>query len=31
MALAKVVVIGAGPMGLAVAYQALQDRHEVTL
>jgi len=29
MALAKVVVIGAGPMGLAVAYQALQDGHEV--
>src|SRR5258707_13630565 len=29
MALAKVVVIGAGPMGLAVAYQALRDGHEV--
>jgi protoporphyrinogen oxidase len=29
MALAKVVVIGAGPMGLAVAYQALQDGHQV--
>jgi protoporphyrinogen oxidase len=29
MALAKVVVIGAGPMGLAVAFQALQDGHEV--
>jgi protoporphyrinogen oxidase len=29
MALAKVVVIGAGPMGLAVAYQALQDGHDV--
>jgi protoporphyrinogen oxidase len=29
MALARVVVIGAGPMGLAVAYQALSDGHEV--
>src|SRR5947208_14119099 len=29
MALAKVVVLGAGPMGLAVAYQALQDGDEV--
>ena len=29
MALAKVVVIGAGPMGLAVAYQAQLDGHEV--
>lgn len=29
MALAKLVVIGAGPMGLAVAYQALQDGHPV--
>ena len=27
--MAKVVVIGAGPMGLAVAFQALQDGHEV--
>jgi protoporphyrinogen oxidase len=31
MALAKVVVIGAGPMGLAVAFQALQDGHEVDI
>jgi len=29
MTLAKVVVIGAGPMGLAAAYQALKDGHEV--
>ena len=29
--MAKVVVIGAGPMGLAAAYQALRDGHEVDL
>lgn len=29
--LAKVVIVGAGPMGLAAAYQAAVDGHEVTL
>lgn len=29
--MSKVVVIGAGPMGLAAAYQAVRDGHEVTV
>ena len=29
--MAKLVVIGAGPMGLAVAFQALQDGHQVDI
>ena len=27
--MSRVIVIGAGPMGLAAAYQAVQDGHEV--
>lgn len=31
LAMSRVVVIGAGPMGLAAAYQAVKDGHKVTV